>query len=438
MIIRSDSKAYLKLNCGILLFTISFVTAIHTNGQIDTSFKKQNLSYAEYLSLIGQNNLAFAAEKFNINIRQARLQLARIFPDPIITMGVFDNGQRNLQTGYGFLLAVSRLVELGGKRKARINLANSEIDFTQALLEDYFRNLRADATLNFIEGLKQQQLIHVKYSSYENMRQLGVAEQKRFELGYIKEIDAVQAKVEAGILLKEAFQAESDLKNALLQLAIYVGKQRSDTLYFPLGDLGNADRTFELSTLITTALNNRADLLAALKYKTVAQNNLKLVKANRMLDLNLQLSNYNNSKISNIIEPTPSYNTLNFGVAIPLKFSNRYTGDLKIAEYQIQKADIQYKIIELQIQIVVTQAYTQYLSTKKQIDQFEQGLLEQSKRVLDGKIYSYKRGETSLLEVLNAQRTYNGVQLTYIDVLSNYASSLVELERASGIWDINF
>jgi cobalt-zinc-cadmium efflux system outer membrane protein len=43
-----------------------------------------------------------------------------------------------------------------------------------------------------------------------------------------------------------------------------------------------------------------------------------------------------------------------------------------------------------------------------------------------------------LLEVLNAQRTYNEVQQRYYQTLYSYAAALVELEKAAGIWDINF
>lgn len=54
------------------------------------------------------------------------------------------------------------------------------------------------------------------------------------------------------------------------------------------------------------------------------------------------------------------------------------------------------------------------------------------------KIYSCQRGETSILEVLNAQRTYDDIHTTYYEALFNRAAALVELEKAAGIWDINF
>ena len=52
--------------------------------------------------------------------------------------------------------------------------------------------------------------------------------------------------------------------------------------------------------------------------------------------------------------------------------------------------------------------------------------------------YSYQRGASSLLEVLEAQRTYNETQQAYAEALFDYASALVELEHAVGIWDIDF
>jgi len=69
---------------------------------------------------------------------------------------------------------------------------------------------------------------------------------------------------------------------------------------------------------------------------------------------------------------------------------------------------------------------------------YARGMLEGAQNVRKGKIYSYDRGETSLLEVLNAQRTFNDIQQNYYETLFNRAVALVELEKAAGIWDINF
>ena len=71
-------------------------------------------------------------------------------------------------------------------------------------------------------------------------------------------------------------------------------------------------------------------------------------------------------------------------------------------------------------------AYQQFQSQALQVKHYEGGILKQAQDVLEGKIYSYNRGEVSLLEILNAQRTYDEVQAQYIETLFNYNAALVD------------
>jgi cobalt-zinc-cadmium efflux system outer membrane protein len=421
----------------ILLLILLHISVV-SNAQIDTTFTQVKMNYTHFLSLVNKNNLGYAAEKFNVNIAEADIEAAKVFPDPELAIGASDNGQRRMQMGYGFSSEVSWTLELGGKRKARINVAKSTNELTKALLEDYFRNLRAEATLNYLTSLKQKDIFKVQLNSYTILKNIAAADSIQYKLGNIAEIDARQSKLEANSMLNEVYQSEADWKTALLELGTMVGNQKADTLYSPSGDLGNFDRLFDLNELITAAENNRADLLAALKNKNVSLDLLKLAKANRVIDLGLSLGVESASIVSNAVAPTPSSNAVSAGITIPLKFSNRYKGELKAAEFSLQQADVLYKQTELQIQIEVRKAYFNYLTTQKQVRQFNTGLLADAQKLLDGKVYSYKRGETSLFEVLNAQRTYNETQLNYYETLYNYATALVELEKSAGIWDINF
>jgi cobalt-zinc-cadmium efflux system outer membrane protein len=407
-------------------------------AQIDTTFHKRVIPFSEYLPLVGKNNLLYAAEKFNVSIAEAGIEIAKIFPNPQLYYGYFDNGQNRMKMGYGYAVNASTTIELGGKRKARMDLASNNAELSRALLENYFRNLRADATLSYLSAIKEKNILDVKLSSYKNISRLASSDSIRFKLGSIMEIDARQSKVEAGSLLNALYQSESDWKIALANLGLILGKREADTLYYPVGGLAAFDREYNFQELLVTAQNNRADLLAALKNKNVAQSALRLAKANRVIDLGVVLGSSNSSVVTNYVAPTPSFNQISGGVFIPLKFSNNYRGDIKIADYSIAQAELQYKQVELQVQTEVTQAYFNYVALSKQIKQFQSGLLVESKKVLDGKVYSYQRGKTSLLEVLSAQRTYNEIRLNYFEALYSYAASLVELERAAGIWDINF
>ncbi|MDR6197498.1 TolC family protein [Siphonobacter sp. SORGH_AS_0500] len=421
---------------GVLLLTALAIPAVQ--AQVDTTFRREPLAFAAYLGQVGQQNLSYASQQFNVDVAQAAIAQARIFPDPTLGVGYFNNGQRRLQTGYGFLFQYSQTLELGGKRRARIHLAQSQTELAQATLLDFFRLLRADATLGFLEGIHRQRIFQIQQMNYRYLVQLAEANQKRNRLGTLSEVDAIQSRVEADNALNSLIQAEADWKTALIALGQFRSGLPKDTLYQPVGDLSRFDRTFALEPLIIQAQNTRADLLAARQGQDVAQKALQLARANRMIDLGLSLSNNYVSRITNIIEPTPSYNTLSAGIAIPLKFSNRYNSDIRIARLQSQQADLAYRQVEVQIRVEVTQAFEQYGAARRQIQQFNNDLLTRAQRVLEGRIYSYNRGESSLLEVLAARQTFNQLQLAYTEALITYASALVNLERTAGIWDIDF
>jgi cobalt-zinc-cadmium efflux system outer membrane protein len=422
-----------------ILMTISLLGFYSLcTAQNDTLFARKVIRYPEYLENVGKGNLLYAAQKFNVDIAFAGIEIAKIFPNPQLYYGYVNMGQNRLKAGYGYAVNASTILELGGKRKARIDLANNGTELAKSQLEDFFRNLRADATVAFLNALFQKNSLTVLNNSYQSINKLAISDSIRFKLGSIMEIDAKQSRLEARYLLNSVIQAESNWKIALTNLNLLVGKKSIDTLLYPIGNFGMFDREFIYHDLVNTALNNRADLMAALKNKNVAASALRLVKANRMIDLGIVIGSNNTSVVTNFVEPTPSLTAVYGGISLPLKFSNNYKGDLKIAQYNIDQADLLYRQVELQVETEVAQAYNNYLAERKQVQQFQSGLLVEAKRVLDGKVYAYQRGKTSLLEVLNAQRTYNTIQADYFNTLYAYAAALVQLERAAGIWDINF
>ncbi|MEO8887617.1 MAG: TolC family protein [Mucilaginibacter sp.] len=427
-------KSIHKIFIGLL----TLCSAQMVMAQADTVFNRKPVRYMAFLAAVGKNNLSYSAQKFSIDLAAANVEVAKIFPDPQLAFGYTNLNQGRLAMGYGFNSSLSTTLEMGGKRRARINLAQSQTELSKYLLADYFRNLRADATLAYLKSLQNRYLLTVMDSSYAAMNGLAKSDSIRFKLGAISEIDARQSKVDAVNMLTSLYQSEADWKTSLVNLSLLTSRTNLDTLLSPVGDFSKFERNFNLITLITSGQNNRADLLAALQNKDIGTKMLELAKANRVIDLGINLGVNYNGYVHNIMPPTPSTTPISMGISIPLKLSNKYAGEYKTAYFTAQQNEALYRQTELQIQSDVTQAYYNYLAARKQVNSFNNGLLNDAKRVLEGKIYSYKRGQTTLLDVLSAQRTYNDVQQTYYQTLYNYAAALVEVERAAGIWDIDF
>ncbi|WP_277495873.1 TolC family protein [Elizabethkingia anophelis] len=416
-------------------FTIVTATLLSMTGIVKAQ-QKELLSFDEYLSMVGKKNLTYAAQKYNVSMAEASIQTANMFPDPQLDMEGSNNGvYKNMSYTYGSSLGWT--LELGGKRRARVDLAKNQSELSRILLLDFFRNLRADASLGYVEALKSKALLDVQQDSYKNMLQLSKSDSIRYRLGTISLVTSKQSKLEAASLLNSVYQAESAEQQAITALYVFLSDNKLTGRDVD-GDFNAFNRDFGIEDLLTQALNERADLLAAKQNTQVAKSQINLERANRKIDLGLTAGVSHNTTATNEIAPSPAVNAVKLGVSIPLKFSNNRNAGLKIAEMAYSQSQLEYQQVEQSIRAEVMQAYQQYIATQKQVKQFHNGMLTEAKNILDGIIYSYKRGESSILEVLNAQRTYNDVRKDYYQALADNATALIELERKTGIWDISF
>ena len=419
-----------------MIHKIKFLFALCLATVVAHAQEQHTLAFNEYLNRVKNANIDYLVEKYNVDIADAMVKAAKVFPDPDLSVSYGNNQDWDLQMGYGVDAELSYTLELGGKRRARVRVAQSEKEMTEALLEDYFRNLQADATIAYLTALKQKAMLEIQRSSYRQMVDLAYADSIRYRLGEIMEVDARQSKLEAATMRNNIYASEGELREAMIQLALLQGANGMELPDSIVGALRYDKRCFNLTDLIVQAQVGRADLQAALKYSEVSRNNLRLAKANRVIDLGLSVGGGYASIVRNEIAPAPAFKSITAGVSIPLKFSNTNKGELRAAQMAVEQSEKQYEAIELQIGMEVAQAYHQYDIACRQVDQYNTGLRDDAEMILQKKIFSYNRGETSILEVLNAQRTYNDIQIDYVETLYNCVVALVDLERACGIWDI--
>ncbi len=412
------NKLKFILICFIFIYAVTDIRSQNVGDETN-----QTISFSEFLNLVGKNNLAFLAEKCNVDIAEAEVIAQKILPDPDLEFEAADKT---------FKLELSYNLELGNKRGARVNLAKSQAEREKLALEYYYQELRAEATDLFLDAIQQKELLEVKKSSYDYMLQLSKSDSIRFSLGEITETDARQSKLEAVTLLNDLFEQEAVYKSSLVSLNQLMGKS-SDILKIPSGKWDKLNREYRLSELVSEGLTNRVDLLTAHKNVEVLINQRKLVQAERKMDIGLSI-NYERDWHGFL----PTRRSYTAGVTIPLKFSNLNKGAVKAAEFNVKQSKIQQQSTELQVQSEISQAFFYFEAAKKKVKQYQSGLLDESRKVLDGMLYKYKRGETSIMEVLIAERTYNEVHEQYLETMKGYVSCLVNLQKTCGIWDIEF
>jgi len=419
-------------NKRLLLAMVSI--ALWSLGYSQTTIKP--ITFSTYLQKVDSGNLEYAAQKLNVSIAEAQIIAAKVRNDPQLGFNYFNNEQAKKKMGYGGSISISQTFTFG-KRSAAIGLAKSETELSQSLLADYLRNLHADATVSFFESLRQKKLYEIKKEAYQNISDLAKSDSIRFAKGKIMEIDAIQTKVEAGLTYNELLQAETEQKKAFTELSLYTGTTKATLLYQPESAIKLTYRSYRLADLIEQGKAQRTDLVAAMQNIDVANKALKVAQREKNSDVTVSLELGHNAEVKNEIAPAPSYNSLTAGISLPIPFSKLNRGSINAAKQRVRQASLEYDQAALQVQNEIMKAYYDYESAAKQVLHFENGLLRQAQEVLKGKIYSYNRGDTSLLEVLNAQRTYNEVQGQYYQAVFDYDSALINLEKSAGIWDIN-
>jgi len=135
-------------NRYILSSGLTVCVAISAHAQVDTTVSlKAMLTLPQFLNKVGKDNLGYAAQKYNVNIAEAGIESAKVFPDPQLSFDVFDDQHQKLGLAQGFDVGLGTTIELGGKRRSRIDLAKSQTALSQALLLDFFRNLQLPITM---------------------------------------------------------------------------------------------------------------------------------------------------------------------------------------------------------------------------------------------------------------------------------------------------
>jgi outer membrane protein TolC len=161
-----------------------------------------------------------------------------------------------------------------------------------------------------------------------------------------------------------------------------------------------------------------------------------LIRANRALEINLEPGYSFNTVSRNNISPAPAYYAITAGVGIPLKFSSLNNGAIRAAELAVEQSKTMNREIEIKIISGVLQAFNTFQIERKKVELFQGGMISDAEKILQGRIYSYQHGESGLIDVLNAQKTYIELNRNYIEALFDYTTSLIDLEWSAGIWDI--
>ncbi len=414
--------------------TIALIVLLTAHSSLDAQRNIREISFEEFLQTVLSNNLELIVENYNVSIAEAAVAAARVFEDPELEMifPVFDEDEfsgfpRNIE----FEMEIP--VELFGKRRNRIRQARAENYASQAQLDDFLRYLRADAARSYVDLLTHQLVSQRMNLTMDQLNELIEVNQALFNAGEIGEIDLIQTRLEARNFQAEIFDLRTDYAELMGEVYFLMGGITTDSLVFT-GDLQISPSLVTYDDLREQTLENRPDILAAQRNVEAGEFALKLSRAERLPDISLIMGYHN----EDAVRPGPGFSAVYGGLIIPLKFSGFNSGEFRMSCFELQQAQTELSATMLDAEAGLQSAWQKYQLLIQKRLLFTESILQDAERVRDAIVYSYQRGDLSLLEVLEAQRTMNEVYMNYYETLSQFAVSLVELSKESGQWLVEF
>ena len=395
----------------------------------------QSLTIAQAVEEAVQHNLALMAERSNLSIADAQMVTARLRPNPVFSfsadhLDVLGTGFSAENNGGPPEVAwrVDVPLERGGKRDARIALAETVHTIAEAQFADAVRVLRQDVTLACVDVMAAQAthtLLADNLRTYEDLVRVNRA---RLTAGSIAPFEETRSEVAMLQFRSTVVRAELDLAAATARLRVLLGRPQGSPI--ELADaLSTAEQTpadLEAGELERVAVRARPDLraLELTEARTVAD--LRLQEALGKIDYTVGAEYRRQQGVAG------RSNSLGVFFSAPLPISNRNQGEIARATAEHEQAERQIAARRAQISADVRSSYHEYATTRDLVGSIQRDLLKPASRARDTSAYTYRAGGATLLELLDAQRAFNDTMQSYVDAQASLRRAITRLNAAIG------
>jgi cobalt-zinc-cadmium efflux system outer membrane protein len=319
-------------------------------------------------------------------------------------------------------IGLSYLIERGKKRQHRLQAAKDATAVTRSQVADNERSLTFQVATLFINVQLAESTLDLARQDLKSFQNTVDLSEKQYNAGSISENDHLKIELQLLQFQTDVQQAELSRAQSLSDLRQLLGYDSVSRDYDVAGAFDYQPLPLQLDELQTKALANRPDLRAAQQGITAANSQLELAKANGKQDVTLQ-GNY--SHVNGI-----SASTMYF--SIPLAIFDRNQGEIARTRYAITQAQEQQVAASGQVLTDVRDAFEGMRASEQLVKFYLSGSLDVAKKSRDISEYSYRRGASTLLDFLDAERSYRATELSYRQQIAAYLLAVEQMREAVG------
>lgn len=401
---------------------IAFAMCFQSHAQTSYTLQKA-------LQTAKTNNPILKTEQYNIEIAQTDVISAKLRPNLNLNNQLLQLGQpshfpansnwssaKNQQIWW----QLTKPFQVAGQRKYKIEVADKNVAFAQKKYAEAERDLFSQVAAKWMEVWTAQKQLDILQTAKDNIDSLVITNKLRFKNQVITQTDLFRTELLAkqyGIQYKTSRQ---ELINKQKELKFLLGTQDSVSI--------DPDDAFlfaippSLDSLLNQSLQNRSDIQAAKSLLDVSESNIKLQKSLAVPQPELGV----------IYNPQNTIQYFGLYATIDLPFFNRNQGEIRKSFLLQKQAEQNLLTIQTQLQTEISTAYASYDLQRKNIENFKT-VLSQSETILENVKYAYLKGGTTIIDFLEAQRSWLETQQQYYNALQQYRESYIQLLYATGL-----
>lgn len=388
------------------------------------------ISLDDAIQMALQHNHNLLAARTGVQQNEAEETTANLRPNPVILgdsqfLPVFQPSQFSadyLDNTAQFDLGVSYLFERGKKRQHRLQAAKDQTSVTRSQVADNERNLAFSVASQFINVELAESTLELATQDLKSFQSTVDIAEARYKAGDIGENDLLKIRIQMLQFQTDLSSAELSRVQGLSDLRQLMGYESIGPGYDVAGPFDYQPVKGNLEDFQEKALLNRPDLRAAQSGVTAANSQHELQKSIGKRDVTGQIS-YTHLGYTNDVSL--------FG-QIQLPIFDRNQGEIARTGFAITQAQEQEKFVSGQVLTDVRDAFESLLTNDKIVGLYRSGYLDEAQRSRDISEYAYKRGAASLLDFLDAERSYRSTQLGYRQALASYLLALEQFREAVG------
>jgi len=396
---------------------------------VGKGYAQNVISLTQALKTATEQNPYMKVGALEVDASRADIVTAKLRPNPILNNQSLQAlrpsqlaNNPKLLTGESMQTwwQLTKEIQLSGQRKNRIDYANQNVKLAEKEYAEFQRGLYTDVAFKWVEAWNTRKQIDLLKTAVNNIDTLVTINSYRFKKQIITETELYRTQLIAKQYKIQISELNQELRQQLNELQLMIGAKENLSISTS-ADLG-VDSFLKVDSLLADAYASRTDLQYFQTRQSVMETNIKLQ----------QSLAFPKTEAGFIYNPQNTLPYFGIYATVELPFFDRNQGEIKKAKVQREQALTQIEAVQNTIRTEVQNASLQRETNQNNLKSYAL-ITEQADQILKNVRYSYSVGGTTIIDFLEAQRSWLETQQQYTNLLHKYHQSQIQLLSVTGL-----